>query len=653
MRMRGIGIVAIAGLMLAAGSTRASGQAAAVPKSTSDVDPGAVRYFDPGGEFLGRIDETLPFDVPFFLRIPVTETVRSMSGRYVGDTDPVPCADAFRRWRLNVKYAEYGAREVARTEVRQELPITLTRFVNVTEPATLAGRYAELNVAHGLLPNRYYCFEFTRVRDAVDDPAAFRQELADAIDKLLQDNNANLEGSRVEESTYRQLRKDVIAALKSKLDDGERLIIPAGSFLDREAKDEAVPAESRRTFDVVVQAQRNRSRIIRNITTPAADTHSYLLDVLFGPVSPEGGRESVSRGLRILGQTAELSPLPKDLQPVFGDKLEALKAAADLTSLLPAELQRIADGTQSPDLTDETLGTPLEASWKPEDLTVRKANLEKLNGLVDDLWSLAFVLSRDPGLQGLLVRDGEDDPKAALTQLSDSLFQARGELEGVRETVDIFSERLDRRKRRLLEMAEPLAAVIIELILAEGSTTADYEVRANWYLGMDLGVAWAEGIEDLFTYVGTNIYFRPVNKKAPLRWSDFRRGQRMSELMKRVSVTIGLAINDLSRNCRFGDPNDPADCRLFEGVSQENISQGLIDDKAVVVAGGLRLSDFFRVSAGALVFKESEANPLLGGSRLAWAPMLSFSIDWNLRGSLRNRVTQQPFASVESTEKKE
>ena len=85
-------------------------------------------------------------------------------------------------------------------------------------------------------------------------------------------------------------------------------------------------------------------------------------------------------------------------------------------------------------------------------------------------------------------------------------------------------------------------------------------------------------------------------------------------------------------------------------MSQENITQGLVGDKPLVVAGGLRLSDFFRVSVGALVFKESEANPLLGGNRLAWAPLVSFSIDWNLRGALRNRVTQQPFATTETTE---
>ena len=115
--------------------------------------------------------------------------------------------------------------------------------------------------------------------------------------------------------------------------------------------------------------------------------------------------------------------------------------------------------------------------------------------------------------------------------------------------------------------------------------------------------------------------------------------------MKRLSLTIGLVINDLARNCQAGvlPEGTSSDCRLFEGVSQENITQGLVGDKPLVVTGGLRLNDFFRLSLGALVFKEQNPNPLLTESRLAWAPLVSISIDWNLRGTIRNRVTQEPY----------
>ncbi len=63
----------------------------------------------------------------------------------------------------------------------------------------------------------------------------------------------------------------------------------------------------------------------------------------------------------------------------------------------------------------------------------------------------------------------------------------------------------------------------------------------------------------------------------------------------------------------------------------------------MLVSGGLRISDFFRFSLGALVFKEPNPDPLVGQNRLAWSPLISFSVDWNVRGFLRNRLSQQPF----------
>ena len=222
--MRTLAALAAACLAFLAATTPAAAQTPADPKSTSDVDPGAVRYFDPEGEIRGRIEKSLPFDVPFFLRIPVKDDVQRMTGRYVGDTDPLICDEVFPRWRLNVKYADYGARAIALSEQRQELPIGFTRFVKVTEPTDLAGRYAELNVVRGLLPNRYYCFEFTRVRKAVGDPEKFREEVAEAIDELLRQDDDKLSGNSIPEDTYRQLRQDLIDAIKARLEPGERLV---------------------------------------------------------------------------------------------------------------------------------------------------------------------------------------------------------------------------------------------------------------------------------------------------------------------------------------------------------------------------------------------------------------------------------------------
>ncbi len=200
----------------------------------------------------------------------------------------------------------------------------------------------------------------------------------------------------------------------------------------------------------------------------------------------------------------------------------------------------------------------------------------------------------------------------------------------MQDSFDIVATALANRTTVLAGVVENFYKEQVDKLRASGTTMANYEVRANWYLALDLGIAWAEDVEDFFTYVGTNIYFRPVNKKAHLRWSDFRKGQFRSELFKRLSVTIGISIDDLSRDNQFLPP------------SQETLTQGLIGNKPLIFAAGLRLSDFMRLSVGALVFKDQDPNPLIDETKLAWSPLVSISIDWNLSGTLKNRFGGAP-----------
>ncbi len=646
MRMRIITSVAAVCVALAAAGAAAAAQTA--PKSTSDVDPGAVRYFDPEGKLLGRIEQSLPFDVQFYLRIPVDETVLRMSGRYVGDTDPLICSEAFPRSRLYVDYG-FGPREVARSERRKVHPITFTRFVEVEEPQAVpagapqvpAGSYAELNVVRGLLPSRYYCFEFTRIRKPVRDPETFRQALADAVDKRLRGQQDALNRPSLKDKVYNRIRQDAIAAIRSLMEPGERLIIPSGSFLDEDAPTASLPVEVTANFDAVLTAQMRLPFQIQDIKDTAALAVPPLNQAVANPA------------LKALAMTASLDPMPEVLAPVFRGKEASVRSFAGL-DLSRKPLLQLATGQQAlpaksdaPPESDASVENevvkPLEEIWLPADVEVLETNRQLTEDSLRDVQSLADWFAGNDEMRKLMVGGGDtlvDDLKA----LDASIGEALDIFEDVGTFVDELSTSLTKREKHLLEMVDHITSEIVEKLLVEGSTTADYEVRANWYLGMDLGVGWADGIEDLFTYIGTNIYFRPVNKKAPLRWADFRRGQRRSELMKRLSLTIGVVVNDLERDCRIDDPSTgPSDCRLFQGLSQENLTQGLIADKPMLVSGGLRISDFFRFSLGALVFKEPNPDPLVGQNRLAWSPLISFSVDWNVRGFLRNRLSQQPF----------
>lgn len=179
---------------------------------------------------------------------------------------------------------------------------------------------------------------------------------------------------------------------------------------------------------------------------------------------------------------------------------------------------------------------------------------------------------------------------------------------------------LANRSTELQKLAASLRALLLETLNLRASTVAEYQTRATWYVGADLGAALAWDLEEAFAYGGANIYFRPVNKKAHLSWDDWQKNQRWAEFRKRFSIMLGL-------------PRDE--------ITMEN-AEPLIQGRPVLVGAGLRLSDFLRFTfAGALVFKEKDPNPLVDDKRLAWSPFVGLSIDWNIAGTFRTM-----FASV-------
>ena len=583
------------------------------PVSTADIDPGHVVYYDLE---TGRLAEPLPFDVQFYLRVPVADNVKSLEGRYVGDTRPFLCQGAFPKTHVYADYG-FGPREPAPSERRQIQPIGLARFFkDPASPLQKDKRHAELNVVNGLLPNRYYCFEFTQVKTAEGDPVIFRQALAAAVDLTMRGADQPIAaGSRVEQQLYEQLRQNIIAAIGKQLKPGERLIVPAGSFLDERTTTRSLPAKSKTVFDQLVQAQITRGLQIGNLTRNADSAVRSLTDIVSSPA------------LLALKRTAAQNPLPETLVPAFRGTEKGLQLA-DLQSdtRLSSTLEMIAQGMQAFPVADSVTAIPFDQSWSPDDLKARKANLEHTRDVLGELQRLTDQLSRDQGLRQLAI-----GPDIDLSTLDKDLKKVLADFDAILQRIDNLSRQLDTRQSLLNALVSTLAKEIVETFLVEGSTTAAYEVRANWYMGMDLGAAWSPDIEDFFTYVGANIYFRPVNKKAPLRWSDFHRGQLRSELAKRFSLTIGVVLNDLTRDGQF------------QGLSQQNLTQGLIADKPMVALVGFRLNSFFRIAAGALVFKDRNPDPLVNESRLAWSPMVSLSIDWDLRGFLRDRLTQRPF----------
>lgn len=201
----------------------------------------------------------------------------------------------------------------------------------------------------------------------------------------------------------------------------------------------------------------------------------------------------------------------------------------------------------------------------------------------DDLASLA-AMARDTGPVGSVDR--------ALKRVGGSVLAN-------------LQRALDRRAQGVLAIADAYQSRVENMIVVAGSTTGNFQTQSNNYISADMGLACAPQLSSCTTYAGTNIYFRPVNKAAPL--SQFGGFFSRESFSRRVSVTLGLTVNGI------GD----------DGKTRED----LVGKQSLVVGLGARVTNSVRLTAGSLVFKKLSPNPLSTDKKLTTTYFLSFSFD--------------------------
>jgi hypothetical protein len=198
----------------------------------------------------------------------------------------------------------------------------------------------------------------------------------------------------------------------------------------------------------------------------------------------------------------------------------------------------------------------------------------------------------------------------AVTQLRADLERELDTLEPLKSELTDLKGSLEARQRALEELTLQFrneVAVTIELLT---TSLGSFDTRHGWYVSMDAGLAYGWDISEAFGYLGTNIYFRPVNKDAPLQ--SF--GSFAQSFTRRVSALIGLTVTGQT---------EEADRR-----------EALIGGRVLVVGGGLRLTDSIRVNGGGLVFKAVDPNPLVTERRVEISPFISLSFDIDVVGML-------------------
>jgi hypothetical protein len=146
-----------------------------------------------------------------------------------------------------------------------------------------------------------------------------------------------------------------------------------------------------------------------------------------------------------------------------------------------------------------------------------------------------------------------------------------------------------------------------------GSSVLSADLSRNAYVSLDAGIAYPWRLENMVFYAGTNIYFRPINKDAPLR--------DKGTFLHRFALTIGVTttVKDDSRRA--------LDLRPTEDEDEASNS--------LLIGGGLRVTSSMRFGVGALVFKQRHPNPLINQTSVGATPYVSLAADVNVAEVLK------------------
>lgn len=571
-------VSAVMALTLAALPAAAQGPAPAASTASTigAVDAGSVVDVDLRA---GIFKDPLPFDVPFYIRGTRDATITSVSAKVLQFPAPVNCLEQEALFKTNP-----DAEGVVDKRGRREKDKVVLRDLGRATDIVDNNETKFLLLVPALPVNRSYCFRIVQRRKLSTAEASQFQEMAfRVVDEGLREVPPDVQQPTV----YQQLRQEIIAQVQRQLPRGQVIEPPAGSFFDKgSALNPKYHTQFTKIVNFVDQLTDNRQEF-RNASQPEAKRQ---LSALVG----SGAYQRVTRAL---AEKRETSP---PLDALLKEKPGAL----DLLDMRVSDMDNVAWGVAPRDPIP-----PLDQTFAPADLDPQ---LARLGDTVTGLWNLGDVISRLNRDQALRAAARLDDPEgqAALAALPVLVTAAKDAVDGARFGLQNVQTVLAERTAQIQQVVTDLRVEVEEVLPLVGSTLAGYELRASWYVSADVGLGVARDIDEVFPYMGANVYFTPVNKKAHLGplFSSLKKDWR-----KRFALMIGLPQNTIQVPGRL--------VPVFQ-------------DRPLVLGAGLRLNDLLRLTAGGLVFKKENPDPLItstDGLTATW--FVSLSIDWDVRSS--------------------
>lgn len=486
---------------------------------------------------------TVPFDVPFELAGNVPDRVDRIELRY-RDCRDGKCPKTIAR---NAECTPVVADGWSGPVVWQRDALTGTAAPGQAIRFTLP--------IDALEAQRRYVFLFDVQGSPTDDQiAAFRPRVRDVISRRID----AVTSSDQPESFFTGLRAEIIQELR----DLTRNCLATDAFL-KEASD--VDEGFTVRFAEIQDAQTQKANAVETFNRNA---------------------ENLKASLAEIAQAQLLAILPANEQTAHADVVSFL-------SLQPAQLELVGRGASpvNPDRNTPSM---------PPDVTADAATA-RANALQD---TRALLLSLSQWFKQLNQRGALNDSGLTADQrtaLQRTIDAAASRAFVMRTTAANIAERTAARERFVNAFAEGVREELRTLRLLGSDTIGTYDTFSAWYVSADAGFAYAPDVQTAVPYLGANIYFRPINKDAPLRLKG--------GIKRRVSATIALTMSSIADKQR----------------------KDLFNTQSLVLGGGFRLTDTLRIGGGAMVYKEINSDPTATSSTdLAVAPYVSISFDWNV-----------------------
>jgi hypothetical protein len=206
-------------------------------------------------------------------------------------------------------------------------------------------------------------------------------------------------------------------------------------------------------------------------------------------------------------------------------------------------------------------------------------------------------------LAGLVHKTAGAPPSAPLSRAANLAFALSGMAENLQTALVERSAALD-------ELADRVKIEAAGVEVVDGSTTGNFATSQTNYISADAGLVFAPELKTGVTYVGMNFYWRPVNKDANLsQLGNFRQ-----TFSRRFANTLGLTVQSVADG----------------GSGAPQTRKDLFGSQALILGGGLRVTNSFRLGAGAVVFRKKDRDPLVSSYSLTTTYYFTLSFDLNV-----------------------